>query len=56
VIAGLPDENSSGDRKGNKGSPGDERPATKKSKSYRNKSQETKPTLGYAQWQKKMMR
>jgi hypothetical protein len=44
------------DRKGDKGSPGDERPEMKKNRSCRNKSQGTKPTLGYEQWQKKTTR
>jgi hypothetical protein len=56
TIAGPLDENNSGDRKGDKGSPGDERPETKKNESCQNKSSETKLTLGYEQWQKKMTR
>jgi hypothetical protein len=49
VIAGPLDENNNGGWKGDKGSPGDERPEMKKSRSYQNKSRETKPTLGYVQ-------
>jgi hypothetical protein len=47
AIAGLCDENNSGDRKGGKGSHGDDKPETKKN--CRNLNQEIKLTLGYAQ-------
>jgi hypothetical protein len=56
LIAGPLNGNNSGDQKGDKGSPGDERPETRKSRNYRSKSQETKLTLGYAQSPRKMMR
>jgi hypothetical protein len=54
AIAGPLNENNSGDRKGGKGSPGDDRPGTKKN--YQTPNQETKLTLDYAQWLKKMTR
>jgi hypothetical protein len=49
VIVGPLDENNSGEWKGDKGSPGDETPEMMKNKDYQSQSQETKPTLGYAQ-------
>ena len=56
MIAGPLDGNNSGDRKGDKGSPGDERPKVRKSRNYQSKSQETKPTLSYVQSPRKMTR
>jgi hypothetical protein len=49
VIAGPLNGNNSGERKGDKGSLGDERPEMKKNRSYRSQSQGTKLILGYMQ-------
>jgi hypothetical protein len=49
VIAGPLDESNNGGQKEDKGSPGDDKPETKKKESYQSLSQETKPILGYAQ-------
>jgi hypothetical protein len=56
MIAGPLIESNNGGWKGDKGSPGDERPETKKNRRCWNKNQGTKLTLGYVLWQKKTTR